>query len=85
MQKATAKARELDLNTGIMSLMRLGQIYDFEGQPTPAVAAYQNAVGMAPDSEVARESRGHIGKPYRRPDSGNTQRTADTPGETRNN
>lgn len=66
MKKVTVKAHELDLNTGIMSWMRLGQIYDLEGRHSAATAAYRKAIAMAPLSEVARESRRYILKPYRR-------------------
>src|ERR1700693_2022303 len=48
MKKVTAKARDLDLNTGIMSWMRLGQIYDLKGRRVSAVAAYKKAVAVAP-------------------------------------
>ena len=67
MKKVTAKARELDLNTGIMSWMRLGQIYDLMGRRVSAVAAYKKAVAMAPLSEVGKESRRYITQPYTRP------------------
>jgi tetratricopeptide (TPR) repeat protein len=66
MKKVTAKARELDLNTGIMSWMRLGQIYDLKGRRVSAVAAYKKAVAMAPVSEVGKESRRYITQPYTR-------------------
>jgi len=62
----TARARELDLNTAIMGWMRLGQIYDLEGRHSAATAAYRKAIAMAPQSEVGKESRGYIAKPYRR-------------------
>jgi len=67
MKKVTAKARELDLNTGIMSWMRLGQIYDLMGRRVSAVAAYKKAVAMAPLSEVGKESGRYITQPYTRP------------------
>jgi tetratricopeptide (TPR) repeat protein len=66
MKKVTARANELDLNTGIMSWMRLGQIYDLKGQRAPAVAAYKKAVAMAPLSEVGKESRRYTIQPYTR-------------------
>ena len=69
MKKVTGKARELDLNTGIMSWMRLGQIYDLQGRRAAAVAAYKKAVAMAPQSEVGKESRGYVTRPYKRPAS----------------
>jgi len=64
--KATAKARDLDLNTAIMAWMRLGQTYDLEGRHTAATTAYRKAIVLAPKSEVAKESREYITKPYRR-------------------
>jgi len=67
MKKVTSKARELDLNTGIMSWMRLGQIYDLKGRRVSAVAAYKKAVAMAPLSEVGKESRRYVTQPYKRP------------------
>jgi len=66
MNKVTAKARDLDLNTGIMSWMRLGQIYDLKGRRAAATAAYRKAVAMAPLSEVGKESRRYITQPYKR-------------------
>jgi len=66
MKKVTAKARDLDLNTGIMSWMRLGQIYDMKGRRVSAVAAYKKAVAMAPLSEVGKESRRYVTQPYKR-------------------
>jgi len=65
MKRAVAKAHELDLNTALLSWMRLGQIYDLEGHHAAAVAAYRKAIAMAPRSDVGKESRGYIAKPYR--------------------
>ena len=48
--------------------MRLGQIYDLKGLHTDAVGAYKEAVAIAPDSEIGRESKGYIDKPYHRPE-----------------
>jgi len=67
MKTVTAKARDLDLNTGIMSWMRLGQIYDLKGRHLSAVSAYKKAVALAPLSEVGKESRRYITQPYKRP------------------
>jgi tetratricopeptide (TPR) repeat protein len=67
MKKVTAKAHDLDLNTGIMSWMRLGQIYDLKGRRGAAVAAYKKAIAMAPRSEVGKESRHYVTQPYNRP------------------
>jgi len=66
MRLATAGAEEMDLNTGVLAWMRLGQIYDLKGQRTLAVAAYRRAIQFAPESEAARESRHYLGVPYQR-------------------
>jgi tetratricopeptide (TPR) repeat protein len=66
-KKVAAKAGELDLNTAIMAWMRLGQIYDLQGRRKAAVSAYEQAVAMAPNSEVGRESSGYISTRYQRP------------------
>jgi len=66
MKRVTAAAQRLDLNTSIMSWMRLGQIYDLSDRHALAVAAYRKAIAAAPQSEVAKESRNYIERPYRR-------------------
>jgi tetratricopeptide (TPR) repeat protein len=66
LKKAAAKARDLDLNTAIMACMRLGQTYDLAGRRTLAIAAYRKAIALAPQSEVGKESRSYVTKPYRR-------------------
>jgi tetratricopeptide (TPR) repeat protein len=65
-RRAAAGAEELDLNTGVLAWMRLGQIYDLKGQRGLALNAYRHAIGFAPDSEAARESRRYLGTPYQR-------------------
>jgi tetratricopeptide (TPR) repeat protein len=64
--RVTAKAGELDPNTGVMAWLRLGQSYDMRGQREQAIDAYRHAVEYAPESEVARESEGYIREPYKR-------------------
>jgi tetratricopeptide (TPR) repeat protein len=66
LKKAAAKARELDLNTAIMACMRLGQTYDLAGRRALAIAAYRKAIALAPQSEVGKESKAYVAKPYRR-------------------
>lgn len=66
LKRVTAKAKELDLNTGSMAWLRLGQCYDMKQQREPAREAYRQAVALAPDSDAARQSRDFLGKPYRR-------------------
>lgn len=66
MQKVTAHADDVDLNTGVLAWMRVGQIYDLTGRHNLAVEAYKKAIAYAPDAEAARESRRYISAPYRR-------------------
>jgi tetratricopeptide (TPR) repeat protein len=65
-RRATAGAEDLDLNTGVLAWMRLGQIYDLKGQRSLAVGAYGHAIQFAPDSEAAREARRYLDAPYQR-------------------
>ena len=64
--RVTAKVHELDVNTGVLAWMRLGQSYDLRGQRQQAVKAYREAMAFAPGSAVAKESEGYIGSPYKR-------------------
>jgi len=64
--KATAKAEDLDPNTGIMAWMRLGQTLDLLGRRRQAMEVYRQASKYAPGSAVARESEGYLRSPYRR-------------------
>ena len=69
LQNATAtpdRLKELDLNTGVLALMRQGQIYDLQHRRDLAVKAYQQAIQLAPDAEAARESEHYIHSPYKR-------------------
>lgn len=69
LQKATATPdhlKELDLNTGVLALMRQGQIHDLEHRHDLAVKAYQQAIELAPDAEAARESEHYLRSPYKR-------------------
>jgi tetratricopeptide (TPR) repeat protein len=66
MQKVTAHAGEVDLNTGVLAWMRVGQIYDLTQRHGLAVEAYKKAMAYAPEAEAARESRRYIASPYHR-------------------
>ena len=70
MKQAAAAAEELDLNTGVLAWLRLGQIYDLKGQRGLAMEAYRHAMAFAPDSDAARESRQYLAAPYRRKQRG---------------
>ncbi len=63
-RRVTARADDLDLNTALTSWMRLGQVQDVLGRREDALACYRKAVALAPDSEVAKESRRYLRSPY---------------------
>lgn len=66
MKVAVAGAETMDLHTDVLAHMRLGQIYDQLGQREEARKAYEAAIALAPESDVARESRGYLRNPYHR-------------------
>ncbi len=66
MRVAAAGADRLDLNTGVLAWMRLGQIHDLRGEREQAREAYRRAEAFAPGSDAAKESRGYLAKPYTR-------------------
>jgi tetratricopeptide (TPR) repeat protein len=66
MRKVTQAADRVDLNTGVLAWMRLGQIYDLRQQRALALKAYRSAIEYAPSAEAARESRRDLASPYRR-------------------
>lgn len=63
---ATQGAKELDLSMAVLAWLRLGQVLDLQSKHDEASRAYRDCMRIAPDSEVASEARGYIGKPYRR-------------------
>jgi tetratricopeptide (TPR) repeat protein len=66
LKKAAAGGAALDLNTGTLAWMRLGQIYDMTNRRNLAVEAYRKAINFAPQAEAAKESRRYLSTPYRR-------------------
>jgi tetratricopeptide (TPR) repeat protein len=63
-RRVTAKAAQLDPNTGVTAWMRLGQTLDIRGQREDAREAYRAAMAYAPESGVADECAGYLKKPY---------------------
>lgn len=63
---AVAGGDTMDLHTDVLAHMRLGQVYDMLGRREEALKAYRAAVALAPESEVARESRGYLRRPFHR-------------------
>jgi len=66
LRRVTAKADELDLNTGVYSWLRLAQALDLKQRRSEALAAYRKAIDYAPQSDAAKEARQCIDTPYRR-------------------
>jgi tetratricopeptide (TPR) repeat protein len=66
LKKVTARAQNLDLNTGTTAWLRLGQTYDLKGQRALAVDAYRQVVRLAPESDIAKSSRQYLSMPYHR-------------------
>jgi len=64
--KAAVGCSNLDLNTGTLTWMRLGQVYDLTNRRTLAMEAYRKAIAFAPQAEAAKESRRYLSAPYRR-------------------
>ncbi len=66
LKQVTQSADELDLNTTVMTWLRLGQVYDLKGNHREAVDAYGEAEKAAPNSAAALEARSYIASPYKR-------------------
>ena len=66
MKKVTAAAEDVDLNTGVLAYLRMGQIYDMKQRRAEAMAAYRKAIAYAPQADAAQESKRYLTTPYRR-------------------
>jgi tetratricopeptide (TPR) repeat protein len=66
MKKATRRDAGLDTHTSLMAWMRLGQLNDMKGRRSDAIEAYKQAINVAPQSDVAKESRQYLSSPYKR-------------------
>ena len=66
LQTVTSSRNEVDLNTGVLAWMRVGQIYDMTNRRAQAIEAYKRAIAFAPEADAAKESRGYMSSPYRR-------------------
>jgi tetratricopeptide (TPR) repeat protein len=64
--KVAASANDVDLNTGVYTFLRIGQIYDLKGQRARALAQYRKAIEYAPDSDAAQEAKRWLSTPYKR-------------------
>jgi tetratricopeptide (TPR) repeat protein len=66
--KATSGSKALDRHTALMAWMRLGQLHDLKGRRGEATAAYKQAISLAPQSDVAKESRRYMSSPFKAPE-----------------
>ncbi len=66
LKRAVDARHQLDLNTGIMACLRLGQTLDLLNRHKEAIAAYQLGIALAPDSELAKECQRYASRPYKR-------------------
>lgn len=67
-RNATANASTLDTPSAGGAWLRLGQIYDLKGQRREAIAAYREAMRVAPDSQAAEQAKSHIIWRYKKPE-----------------
>ncbi|MEO7651664.1 MAG: tetratricopeptide repeat protein [Bryobacteraceae bacterium] len=66
LKKATANASVLDLNTGALAYLRMGQTYDLTNRRELAQAAYKKAIEFAPEADASKEAHKYLSSPYRR-------------------
>lgn len=66
LEQASTHTELLDLNSAVMTWLRLGQVYDLRNDRANAMTAYREAVQTAPNSEVAAEAKRYLSAPYRR-------------------
>jgi len=66
LEKVAASSKDLDLNTGAYTYLRMGQIYDLTHRRAQALEAYHRAIAYAPEADAAQESKKYLSAPYRR-------------------
>jgi tetratricopeptide (TPR) repeat protein len=66
LKKVAAHPDEVDLNTGALAFLRMGQAYDMEHRRNDAMDAYRKAISYAPQSDAATEARKYLSSPYKR-------------------
>jgi tetratricopeptide (TPR) repeat protein len=70
MQKVAMNAQDVDLNTGALAMLRIGQIYDLTNRRGLAMQAYKRAIEFAPEAEAAKDSKHYLSTPYQRKKQG---------------
>jgi predicted Zn-dependent protease len=66
LRKAAQGRERLDLNTGLLAALRLGQTFDLMGKRAEAQQAYRLGIELAPSSEIAKECQQYLGRAYKR-------------------
>jgi hypothetical protein len=66
LRKAAQGRERLDLNTGLLASLRLGQTLDLMGKRREAEQAYRLGVELAPASEIAKECQQYLNRAYKR-------------------
>jgi len=66
LKKVAAHPDEVDLNTGALAFLRMGQAYDMKQRHADAVQEYRLAIAHAPQSDAATEARKYLSTPYKR-------------------
>jgi tetratricopeptide (TPR) repeat protein len=66
LKKVTAHADEVDLSTGVIAYLRIGQIYDMQHRRAEALEAYKKAIAYAPQADAAGEARKYLSVRYSR-------------------
>ncbi len=66
LQRAVDHRDQLDLNTGLLACLRLGQTLDLLNRHTEAVAAYKQGIALSPGSDFAKECSRYSNRPYKR-------------------
>jgi tetratricopeptide (TPR) repeat protein len=66
LKQASAHTETLDLNSAVLTWLRLGQVYDLRNDRAEAKVSYEEAIRLAPNSEIAAEAKHYVSAPYRR-------------------
>jgi tetratricopeptide (TPR) repeat protein len=66
LKQASTHPEVLDLNSAVMTWLRLGQVYDLRNDRANATNAYGEVIRTAPNSDMAAEAKRYLSVPYRR-------------------
>ena len=66
LQRAVKHREQLDLNTGLLACLRLGQTLDLLDRHAEAVEAYKLGIALSPASDFAKECSRYADRKYKR-------------------